>query len=338
MLFDSLRRGYRMGFLGGSDCYTNRPGDDRPGHQLRRYAKSGLTGISVKDVSLASFFEAMRARSVYATTGARIVLSFEVDGRPMGSEFTTADPPGISVAVAGTAPLDRVELFRGTELAYSHPLDGEPAKNKVRILWTGSSRMTSYSGVVWDGSVRVQGGKIANVETVRFDSPRSHYVADAASIRTDAGSVGHGHELRWHAWGCGYWQGLILTFEDGADPAGVTLHIAAATRVITGPAYGKHGSESPRRVSFAPAEECNFTVWLADVLANEREVSLGMLDRRIVVCGMPENRPLSADFQLLDDDPQPGFTPYWLRVTQLDGEMAWSSPVFVDYAGEETHS
>lgn len=332
MLFDALRRGYRMGFLGGSDCYTNRPGDDRPGWQLRRYAKSGLTGIYVKDVSLESFFAAMRARRVYATTGARIVLSFDVDGHPMGSEFTTPNSPAISVAVAGTAPLDRVELFRGTEIAYSHPLDGETAKNKVRILWTGSSRMTSYSGVIWDGSVRVQGAEITNVETVRFDSPRSRLVAPPHF--RDLTNPWDVATVRWHAWGCGYWQGMILTFDDDVDPQDVSLHVSAATQVITGPAYGRHGSEYPRRISFAPAEKCNFTVRLADVLEAPRDVPLGVLDRRIVVSAMPQYRPLSADFQLLDDQPRPGYTPYWLRVTQLDGEQAWSSPVFVDYAGE----
>ena len=344
MLFDSLKRGYRMGFLGGSDCYTNRPGDDRPGHQLRRYAKSGLTGIYANDVSLESFFEAMRDRRVYATTGARIVLSFDADGRPMGSEFTTKQSPSISAAVAGTAPLDRVEVFRGTELAYSHPLGDEFAKNQVRILWTGSSRMTSYSGVIWDGTVRVTGGRIANVETIRFDSPRSHVgwavpTTDKQQVADHQNAhaiVGTAHPtLRWQAWGCGYWQGIVLTFADDVDPNAVTLWVSAGTQVITGPAYGKHGSEAPRRISFAPAEQCDFRVRLSNVFQSDCEIPLGVLDRRIVVSRMPAERPLSADFQLLDDQPRPGFTPYWLRVVQLDGEMAWSSPVFVDYAGEE---
>jgi Protein of unknown function (DUF3604) len=354
MAFDSLRRGYRMGFLGGSDCYTNRPGDDRPGRQLRRYAKSGLTGVYARDVSLESFFEAMRDRRVYATTGARIVLSLDADGFPIGSEFTTKHPPSISAAVAGTAPLDRVEVFRETELAYAHPLGDEFAKNRVRILWTGSSRMTSYSGVIWDGTVRVNGGRIAKVETVRFDSPRSHLIADCGLRSADSkagsanpqseirnpksaivGSVGHEGEVRWHAWGCGYWQGIVLTFDDDTEPDGVTLRISAGTQVITGPAYGRHGSEAPRRISFAPAEQCDFHVRLSDVFKDDRDVSLGVLDRRIVVSRVPAERPLSADFQLLDEQPRPGITPYWLRVVQLDGEMAWSSPVFVDYAGEE---
>ncbi|MFQ5730457.1 MAG: DUF3604 domain-containing protein [Planctomycetaceae bacterium] len=322
MLFDSLKRGYRMGFLGGSDCYTGRPGDDRPGHQLRRYAKSGLTGIYVKDVSLESFFEAMRARRVFATTGARMVVSLDADGHVMGSEYSTGDPPTISAAVAGTAPLDRVDLFRGTELVYSHPLEGEAAPNKVRILWTGASRMTSYSGVIWDGTAQVSGAAINNVRTIRFDSPRSHIVEHSPT------------ELRWHAWGCGYLMGVELEFHEFDDPADVELQISVGTRAITGPGFGGHGNAWPKRVSFAPAEGAAVTVRLSDVLEEDREVPLDVLERRMFVWSAPEDRPLSADFQVLDDKPSPGFTPYWLRVIQLDGEAAWSSPVFVDYAGE----
>ena len=322
MLFDSLKRGYRMGFLGGSDCYTGRPGDDRPGYQLRRYAKSGLTGIFVKDVSLGGFFEAMRARRVYATTGARIVLSLDVDGNPIGTEFSTADPPTISVAVAGTAPLQCVDMFRGTELVYSHPFEDRTARNRIRILWTGSSRKTSYSGVIWDGSATVSGAAVKTVQTIRFDSPRSHIVEHAPQT------------VRWHAWGCGYLMGVELELDEFEDPADVQIQVAVDTQAITGPGFGGHGESWPRRVSFAPADGAETTFRLADVLQEDREIPLGTLDRKVFLWSVPENRPLSADFQLLDDKPLPGWTAYWLRVIQMDGEAAWSSPVFVDYAGE----
>jgi len=332
MLFDALKRGYRMGFLGGSDCYTGRPGDDRPGFQLRRYAKSGLTGIYANGVTLEDFFEAMRARRVYATTGARIVLSFDVDGHPMGAEFTTSEPPTISAAIAGTAPLDRVELFRGTELAYSHQLNGGVSSNRIRIVWNGSSRMTSYSGVVWDGTVHVSGAKIADVETIRFDSPRCHLGEPEAS----APGVSQSSSVRFHAVGCGYPQGIVLELEAFDDPENVEIDVSVGTQLITGPGFGGHGETWPRMISRAPAEGTCFGVPFSEVLQEDGDVNvpLGVLDRRIMVQSVPDRRPLSADFQVLDDEPRPGITPYWLRVVQLDGELAWSSPVFVDYAGD----
>ena len=341
MLRDTIERGYRLGFLGGSDCYTGRPGDDRPGYQLRRYAKSGLTGIYAKGVTLDDFFEAMRARRVYATTGARMVLSFDTNQGTLGSEFTTEDPPAFSAAVAGTAPLDRFELYRGTELAYSHALGEDVSPNRVRILWNGSSRMTSYSGVLWDGVAKVSGAKIRDVEKIRFDSPRSQVgwaapTTDAAEGIESSTVVGAAHptSVTWHAWGCGYPQGIVLDLDDFVDPADVEIELRIDTRVITCPAYGKHGSEYPRRISFAPAEGTTVRMRLSEIQSDAVELPLGVLNRQVTIDPMPINRPLSADFQVLEDDPQPGFTPYWLRVIQLDGEVAWSSPIFVDYAGD----
>ena len=120
-----------------------------------------------------------------------MVLRVDADGRLMGAEYTTADSPTINVSVVGTAPLESVELFRGLEKIHSWQPETEEQPNRIRILWRGASRMTSYSGVVWDGTLNVSGGAIKHVETLRFDSPRSHFILQNAET------------LGWHAWGCG---------------------------------------------------------------------------------------------------------------------------------------
>ena len=64
--------------------------------------------------------------------------------------------------------------------------------NAVRLLWQGASRKMSYSGVRWDGVLRVDGATISRVEQIRFDSPRS-YVTEVTPS-----------SLRWHSVQCGY--------------------------------------------------------------------------------------------------------------------------------------
>ncbi|MCH7989152.1 MAG: DUF3604 domain-containing protein [Planctomycetes bacterium] len=315
---DALKRKYKLGFLGGSDSYTGRPGDDRPGYQLRRYSKAGLTGIYAKDISLESFFEAMKARRVFATTGARMILSFKGDGHCMGSEYSTAQPPTLAGSVTGTGPLEAVELFRGLEKIHTVPLDVKRSSNRVRILWSGSSRMTSYSGVIWDGALSISGAKIVAAETVRFDSPRSHITRQTE------------HSIHWHAWGCGYPMGLVLELEN-IEQDNVVLRIAVNTQTMTGPAYGGHGSTPPRRVSFAPAEQMLFNVSLQELESGCQEFSIGVLDRKLNVAFAPESAPSTAEFQFTDATPEPGINPYWFRVIQTDQEHAWTSPVFVDY-------
>ena len=326
-IVEMLERGYQLGFLGGSDCYTGRPGDDRPGHQQRRYAKSGLTGIYTRDVSLDGFFEAMRARRVYATTGARIVLQIESNGHPLGAQYTTADWPCLSVNVVGTAPLESVEVFRGLERVYSFPFERRPVPNRVRLLWNGASRMSSYSGVVWDGTVSVKRAGITAVDALRFDSPRSFF-----DVHTVDPQV---HRVRWHAWGCGYPMGILLDLngQTDAELQIAELQIDIASQTITGPMYGGHGEKGPlRRISFAPADRISLNVGLQDLKTGPVDLSLGVLDRRLTVSLDTEPGPDSVRFEFIDETPRPGMNPYWIRVIQSDQEMAWSSPVYVDYA------
>lgn len=318
MLEDSIERGYKLGVQGGSDCYTGRPGDDRPGYQLRRYARSGLTGIYTEDITLPAFFEAMRARRTFATTGEKMVLRVDADGRLMGSEYITADSPTINVSVVGTAPLESVELFRGLEKIHTWQPQTAAQPNRIRILWRGASRMTSYSGIVWDGNLNVTSGTIKKVEPLRFDSPRSHF------------SQQNTESLNWHAWGCGYPMGLLVDL-DGDNKT--RLDISVATQTITAPAHGRHGSYGPRRISFAPAEAGSFNCGLSDLSIAGEELDLGILERKLTVSRVKEPGPRSVEFQYTDSDPKPGINPYWVRVVQADMNMGWTSPVFVDFVG-----
>ena len=182
-LEEALQNRYTVGFLGGSDSHTGRPGTDAPGYQPRRYAQAGLTGIYAAELTLDAFFAALKARRCYATTGARIILHVAADGHPMGAAYGTASPPNVSVAVTGTAPLESVELYRGLERIYSHPIETRPDPNCVRILWQGASRKSSYSGVVWDGAV---------ISETAGWSPRIRSVSTARDL--------HSLRLRLTAW------------------------------------------------------------------------------------------------------------------------------------------
>ncbi|MFP3897659.1 MAG: DUF3604 domain-containing protein [Anaerolineales bacterium] len=319
-LEDALSRRYRVGFIGGSDGYTGRPGAEYPGYVDRRYAKGGLAALYAKELTIAGILEALKSRRAYGTTGARILLRVNGDGHMMGTEYRTHSSPNISASVIGTAPLESVELFRGLEKVYDHPLELGTVGNRVRILWEGASRTTSYSGVIWDGSLEVAGGSIRLLEKIRFDSPRSH-VHDL----TEDG-------LCWHSVACGYRSGLVLKVEGGED---VELKLAVSLDLISRAFYG---SPDDRRshMSYGPAENISFTFRMADLVSGPKEMEIGPLNRKVTVSLAPDpDGARSAEFSFTDPAPRPGINPYWLRVAQTDGETAWSSPLFADYVVEE---
>ena len=323
-LEESLRRGYRMGVVGGSDGYTGRPGAEYPGRQDRRYAKGGLTACWAEDLTLEGIFDALRTRRSYATTGARILIQFDADGHMMGEEYTAATPPTFSFRVLGTAPIEAVELFRGLERIAVFPDHVQRAEKRIRITWEGASGKSSYSGVVWDGVVQVRGTTIRGIRTLRFDSPRSRARLEGSQV------------LRWHSVACGYRSGVEIEVVEPSDD--VELELRAHTEVITRPQFGGRGALSAirtplRRTSFAPAERVTTTIRMGDLAAGPRILDLGPLERRIAVSLAPSLVSASVvERHYRDESIEPGLNPYWLRVTQQDLEMAWTSAVFVNLA------
>jgi hypothetical protein len=315
-LEEALQNRYSVGFVGGSDSHTGRPGIDRPGYQPRRYAQAGLTGIYASDLTLGAFFQALKARRCYATTGARMAVEVHADGHPMGAAYCTAAPPTIAVSVTGTAPLESVELYRGLQKIHTFPIEATPDPQRVRVLWQGASRKSSYSGVVWDGTVSLADGELSAVETIRFDSPRSH-IANT----TD-------RSVTWHAVTCGYHSGIVLTLSNSEN---AVLNFATSTVLISRPQFGEYGAGGPQILSYAPAESLAFSVPLQALAAGPQEYEIGTLNRTLTISLAAQDAPESATFSFTDPSPRPGMNPYWVRVTQSDMEMAWTSPVFVDF-------
>jgi hypothetical protein len=112
---EALAEGYRLGFIAGSDSHWAR-GGRAFGTGVTRDYPPGLQAVFAHELSRQSLFEAMWQRHTYATTGARILVDFRVNGHPMGSEISyQGTPPVISYTVHGTDSLEGVELWKYSE-------------------------------------------------------------------------------------------------------------------------------------------------------------------------------------------------------------------------------
>lgn len=116
----ALNNGCRFGFVAGGH-------DDRgPYSELfdsdQTQYTPGLTAILSKEHSRASIFEALQARSCYATTGERIILGLHIAGFTMGSELETKSRPGleynrhITGYCIGTKPMVEAHLIRNGKI------------------------------------------------------------------------------------------------------------------------------------------------------------------------------------------------------------------------------
>jgi hypothetical protein len=85
-------------------------------------------------------------------------------------------------------------------------------------------------------------------------------------------------------------------------------------------------------MAFTPVDRVRLETSLADLRNGPRVIQLGILDRRVTLGLAPEPGPEEAEFTFRDGSAVPGINAYWVRVVQMDMEMAWTSPIFVDYA------
>lgn len=99
---DAWTLGYRLGTIASSDDHHGQPGR----------GERGLAAVRAERLSREGIFDALLGRSCYATTGARIIVEFEIDGQPMGQEVRATGPLRLSVRVHGTGPLELVEIVR----------------------------------------------------------------------------------------------------------------------------------------------------------------------------------------------------------------------------------
>lgn len=124
----ALSRGYRLGFVGGSDTHAGNPGYAFWvfSEHVNSY-RGGLTCCLATDLTLPSIFQALQSRSVYATTGERILLDFKINGVGMGQEISYGDNQRrlLEIEVYGTAEVDRVDIISMGQNVYSLQGDGK---------------------------------------------------------------------------------------------------------------------------------------------------------------------------------------------------------------------
>ncbi len=132
-----LNAGAKLGFTGGGDCHEGLSGwtpDDPEGqgtalhgfaHQLRY--RCGMTAALMPELRRRELINALRERRTYATTGARILLEFEVSDVPMGGEGE-AGRGRVRAVVHGVNELARIEVIRDGEVAHAIEVTGLDAE------------------------------------------------------------------------------------------------------------------------------------------------------------------------------------------------------------------
>lgn len=146
----ALAKGYRLGIIASGDSHDGLAGNSS-WMRLRRGFRNGLAAVYCRELTREAVFDALWDRSCYGTTGARIVLGFELNGARMGQELDRAGLGArrtLRAEAVGSAPIARVVVIRnGREV---HGREGDGAES-VSFEWVDDDELESVCLSGYDG-------------------------------------------------------------------------------------------------------------------------------------------------------------------------------------------
>lgn len=315
---DGLERGYRLGIVCSNDSH-----DGFGAHYGR-----GIMACYARELTRDGIWEAFKARRVYGVTGDRIELLFTAEDAWMGEEITKGGPVRLCTTARCSDALDRIELIRNNRVIATHchngtwqpPTDADPVRCKLRVEagWhTTPAYEKERPPVEWDGSIEVDGGTIRSVEKC-WKLP-GQAVTSAGDSRCEFAFRTVQEHRGAHT--------EANVFEIEAPPsATVRLRLNGAQVDMT-VAESMHAS---RMVTFIDQG----SAFVRDKYGIDPD-ALPRRDRLYyygpkakVHRAIPESG-FAATWEYIDETPPEGVNHYRVRVTERNGQVAWSSPIWV---------
>ena len=272
----------------------------RRGHRFGLIASSdhghGDVGGAVlaRSLTRADVFDALWSRRTCAATTRDVFVELRLGPHLMGSDVAWPGPRPLKVHAFGYAELARVDILRDGEIV--HVVRGEPdllpghGRVDVRVEWGKADTTTR-----WDGRLTVHGGRLV----------LPAYVGPEVTEMDDS-TVAWQHVTHSFGEPYGSQRGGVEVSVCGPGEAQLTIECAGRTVRIGLAELASRLAEGP----FVPDGN------------GPGELALQPCVGALLGLGM---RELDVDFTDFRDDA--AF--YYARVFQVDGEMAWSSPIWV---------
>lgn len=298
-----LKQGTRFGFVASTDDHRGYPG---------AYGE-GIVGVWSNELSRPALFEAIRSRRTFAATGDRIALEVSLNDQPMGSELDFVDDRLIDVRVTGQDAIHMVELIRnGRVIERYFPEDAAEAvtlpgivKCRIQYGWGPWADLDLGRICDWEATVRIENGRFLRAlpcfQAAPFDEDRRDRLRMISETELHLSSS----TSRVGSYGEDPTKAIVIELEGSAH--------------------------SDLSIELTQPSSQTINIRLEELIDNNLIEFTGVFTTESLVVGpLVSPTEYTTRIQWNDRRTQPDETDwYYVRVTQRNGQMAWSSPIWV---------
>jgi len=320
-----LARGLHFGFIASGDIHNAYPNE---------WGK-GTMACYARELTRESLWDAFRQRSVYAVTGDRIRVDFEVAGHNMGSVGAAKPPYRIKLNVEGLDGLARVELLRNNEVIRVGPVVYRPTsvpagtgRYKFRTLFGWGRRRRKHEGIKereWDVRMDLEQGELVGMEKLwmRFGQKIENTSSHGCHLHLTSGVSGTGQPDQ------APFPGMVFEIK-GTPETRVHLTINGLKHTFT----LRESRAYPTVIG--DIEECEqfiedrYGVTRADLIDSQHDINeIWHEAYKTHILPAVHEGEFAGAFEWEDIPEHNAESWYYARVIQNNGQVAWSSPVWV---------
>lgn len=299
---EQLRRGLKFGFVASSDDHHGYPGG----------CGYGLTAVYADRLDRPSIFAALKKRHTYALTGDRIRLYFTVNGALPGDLTPETDAAGLEFSVQARDRIKTVEIFKNSvpfkvyTQADNTTQEGSPTEHLTRVEW-GWDLLSSDKITKWEVKLAAKNSTLQDTQVSFCGGAGSATELNLLKKLDDQHLELSSFTSRRNA----FPVNSITFLWQGALDAGLELDIAGVQ------------DRTPFRKKLG--------VLKSDL--HHRDAYLAAFERfsspKLKIHSLRTPWEFRFRRSTVDSRVQPGDY-YFLKVIQENGQMAWSSPIWIE--------
>ncbi|MBI1338794.1 DUF3604 domain-containing protein [bacterium] len=319
-----LDQGHEVGFIAASDDHLSHPGYAAPLSGDGLSNRSGLAAVVAPGKDRDLIFDAMKARRTYATTGERIILDYDVAGGSFGERVDMTDKRDVKLRAIGTAPIASIVVVKNGQPVHTEDYltDRTGRSNRVAVSFASETdpkiRDNGRGWRPWAGTLTVKGAKIESFSAPGVTNVLSEYVRKGAAADTLDFDLGtRGNE-----------QVIYIDLDRMSRNAVIEIDLRSANESGTPLQVATPVTYPAMKVSL-PAARLKEGVFVQTTPG-------AVFDDRVTLRTIGPEPAMDRSIAWTDPTPAVADDTYFVRVTQTDGAMAWTSPVWVGGFSRQT--